>query len=290
MSETLSAPAPAKINLALEVLGRRDDGFHEVDTILQTLELSDAVTLAFGGVPGVSASGPFAPGTPCNETNLAWRVAVSLAGRLGRGLESLSIHLEKRIPAAGGLGGGASDAATTLRLLQWAWPEASSEDLTAAAVAAGSDEAFFLVGGTARARGRGEWVTPLPPLPAHDVVIFVPPGTIERKTARMFAALGPLPFDSGSVAEAFSGRPPQGLGASDIYNSFERVAFDLFPELAALWEELEARTGDAIRLAGAGPALFWIGPPGEGRRIAEAAAGAACTVIETATAGGLWKP
>ena len=290
MPERLSAPAPAKINLALEVLGQRGDGFHEIDTILQTLELADVVTLTFDGPAGVTTSGPFAPGTPHDETNLAWRAAERLAERARRDITALGIHLEKRIPPAGGLGGGASDAATTLRLLQRAWPECSEDALLAVAASVGSDEAYFLAGGTARAQGRGERVSPLPPLARHEAVIFIPPGTIERKTARMFGELAGLPFDSGSVASAFAARPPGRLAASDVYNTFERVAFDLFPDLAELWEDLEARTGEAVRLAGAGPTLFWIGQPGDGRRIAGAAAGAHCTVIETVTAGSLWKP
>jgi 4-diphosphocytidyl-2-C-methyl-D-erythritol kinase len=288
--ETLSAGAPAKINLVLEVCGKREDGYHELSTVLQTLELADTVTLSHAPTPGVTVSGPYAPGTPADATNLAWRAAEHLAQRVGGSVDGLHVHLEKHIPAAGGLGGGASDAATTLRLLQRWWPRATDDDLLAAANAVGSDEAFFLCGGTALATGRGESVWPLPGIPRHGVVLFIPATTLERKTARVFAALAGQPFDDGSVAAAFAAHPPAGIAAADVYNAFERVALDLFPGLAALWEALEQRTGDPVRLAGAGPTLFWIGSVDRAPAIAAAGDGLPCTTVLTATAPSLWRP
>lgn len=295
MPETLSSPAPAKVNLVLEVTGRRADGYHEIDTVLHTLALADTVTLRLEprplapGVPRVRVTGPFAAGCPTGESNLAWRAAAHLAAALGRDPAGLSIELDKQIPAAAGLGGGASDAATALHLASQIWPEARDDVLLDAANATGSDEAFFLAGGAARATGRGDHVTSLPPLPAHGVVLFVPPFTIERKTARMFEALGHLPFDPGGVARAFATRPPACFRSEDVYNAFERVAFDLFPALAGLWQDLERRTSRAVRLAGAGPTLFWIGPGAERESVARAARGAACTVIATCTAESQWR-
>ena len=283
--DTLVAPAPAKLNLVLEVTGRREDGYHELDSVLQTLELADLVTVSLGGASGVTVSGPFADGTPADESNLAWRAAAELAERIGRTTDGLGIGLEKHIPPAGGLGGGASDAATVLTLLRRCWPEATGDDLLAVANEIGSDEAFFLTGGTARARGRGEQVEALPPLGRHAVVLFVPPQTIERKTARMFEALDRLPFDTSAVSAAFARRAPGQFTSADAYNAFERVAFDVFDGLFVLWEDLETRVGDAVRLAGAGPTLFWIGALREGRAVAELTAGSACQVILTATAG-----
>jgi len=277
----MRAEAHAKVNLVLEVLGVRDDGYHEIDTVLQELELCDTVTLRAAANWAVSAFGPLAVGTPDDQTNLALRAAMRLAECVSGW--PLAIHLEKRIPAAGGLGGGASDAAAVLRLLQPVW-RASDEQIRAVANSLGSDEAFFLIGGTARAQGRGERVTALEALPPHDVVVFVPGETIERKTARMFAALDRHPFDSGSVAAMFPAEPPSRLTSGGVFNAFERVAFELFPWLASLWEDLEARTSQPVRLAGAGPCLFWMGAPGSGGAIAAAADGARCRVIPTRTA------
>lgn len=284
MSDALRGRAPAKVNLVLEVLSARDDGFHEIDTIFQELELADEVEVTLGVSADVRADGPFAAGTPTDATNLAWRAAALLAHRTGESAEGISIRLTKNIPPAGGLGGGASDAATALRLLAGAWPAATDAILGQVAGEIGSDEAFFLVGGTARGTGRGEKIETLPSLPPHDVVLFVPPFSIERKTVRMFAALDRQAFDPGGIASRFAAEPPRHVRSADVSNAFERVVFDLFPPLVSLWQDLEARTGEPVRLAGAGPTLFWIGPSGSGEAIARAAAGAACTVIATRTA------
>lgn len=283
MPEVLESLAPAKVNLVLEVTGRRPDGYHEIDSVLQTIELADTVCVTFGGEPGVCVTGPRAAGTPADESNLAWRAAEQLAKRCEKSLDGLRIELEKHIPAAGGLGGGASDAAAVLRVLGRLW-QADAQVLLDCANAIGSDEAFFLVGGTARARGRGEHVERLRPLPSQLLVLFIPETTIERKTARMFAALDRLPFDSGAVSEAFARRDVGPVHAADVFNAFERVAFDLFDGLAAMWEMLEQRIGEPVRLAGAGPTLFWIGTSQElAARAFEATSGLACTPIMTRT-------
>lgn len=289
--DTLSGLAPAKVNLVLEVTGRRADGYHEVDSVLQTLALADTVTLTVAAGEGcaVAVGGPFAAGTPTDASNLAVRAAVALANLVGESVDGLRITLDKQIPPAAGLGGGASDAATVLRLLQRTWPRVTEAHLRTAAETVGSDEAFFLTGGLARTQGRGERVTPLRALARRGVVLFVPPATIAAKTARMFAALSALPYDTASVAAAFAADGPVPFGAADVYNTFERVAFDVFPGLAALWEQLERCTREPIRLAGAGPTLFWIGDPSGRDHIGAATRGAPCTVIATETAPSLWR-
>ena len=288
--EPLAAPAPAKINLTLEVLGLRGDGYHEIDTVLQTLELADRVTLfPDRGALTVEACGPFAGGTPCDDSNLAVQAIIALCRLTGREVPKLAIRLEKHIPPAGGLGGGASDAATVMRLLQRHWADVPDETAISAANAIGSDEAYFLLGGTARATGRGEILTPLPDLPERGVVLFVPPFTLERKTAVMFRALDALQFDTGAVTRAIVDRPSGQFSSVDVYNAFERVAFDVFRGLSVLWQQLEDRIGEPVRLAGAGPTLFWIGPLEEGQRVAASAAGLPCTVIQTKTARSLWR-
>lgn len=292
VADQVSAEAPAKVNLVLEVLGKREDGYHEVDTILQTLELADTVTLDFdpdADVLPVSVSGPFAAGCPADTSNLAWRAAEELARQCGRPLGHLGMHLEKRIPAAGGLGGGASDAAAVIRLLRARWPEVTDAMALAAAASVGSDVPFFLVGGTARARGRGERVEPLPPVAPQGVVLFVPGATLERKTARLFAALDGQPFDDGRHASVAGARAAGMPVLTPVYNAFGRVAVDVFPGLDALRHDLEHRLGEPISLAGAGPVLFWMGPPPARARIVAIATGAACTIIPTMTAEAAWK-
>lgn len=289
MSE-LAASAPAKINLSLDILGRREDGYHELRTVMQTLGLADVVRVQLdASSPGVTVAGPFAEGVPADESNLTWQAAEELTKRTGKSIGQLHVHLTKHIPAAGGLGGGASDAATTLRLLQQAWG-ASDADVLAAALAAGSDEPFFLRGGTALVEGRGERVTPLPALPWHAVVLFVPRTTLDRKTASLFTAVDQTPYDTGAATEKLLARQPGQLRARDVSNGFERVAFDTFPGLGALRNAVEKTIGEPVRLAGAGPALFWLGPEDDAGTIADASRNLPCTVIRTATVEGPWAP
>ena len=126
MTEVLRGVAHAKVNLVLEVIGLRPDGYHDIDTILQELELSDRVELRPSNSWSIRASGPYASGTPVDDSNLAWRAARMLGERIGYS-ETFAMHLHKNIPAAGGLGGGASDAAAVLKLLAGYWPEATTE-------------------------------------------------------------------------------------------------------------------------------------------------------------------
>jgi 4-diphosphocytidyl-2-C-methyl-D-erythritol kinase len=271
------------------MLGARPDGYHELDTVVQTIGLYDLVTVALGDGPPVTLRGPHAAGVPIDDTNLAVKALRALAARTGEPAGRWTITIEKRIPAAGGLGGGSADAAAVLRAFGRLWRVPESV-LVEVAASVGSDEPALVLGGTVRARGRGERVVRLTPLPEHDVVLFLSPQTIERKTARMFAALDALPVDSGAVAARFAAQPPRRFESQDVANSFERVAFDVFPGLAARWEDIEARTGEAIRLSGAGPTLFWIGPAGQGARMASRAAGADCEAVVTSTEANPWTP
>ncbi|GAB4337071.1 MAG: 4-(cytidine 5'-diphospho)-2-C-methyl-D-erythritol kinase [Dehalococcoidia bacterium] len=289
MADTLAAPAPAKVNLTLEVLGPRPDGYHELRSVIQTLALSDTVTLRFGAATSaVEVSGPYAAGTPTSEDNLAWHAAMALARRARRPLEGLSIAIDKQIPPAAGLGGGASDAATTLRLLQRYWTGVSDDHVLAAANDVGSDEAALALGGTILVRGRGDLVSPLPPLPEHGVVLFLSAAGGERKTARMFARLAGTPPGDGAVTDALARRLPCCISSADVSNRFDAVARDAFPDLAVLWEDLERRIGEPLHLAGAGPALFWIGEPGRAPAVAARAEGSPATVVVTSTATSLW--
>lgn len=288
-----AAWAPAKLNLTLDILGRREDGYHELRSIMQTLELADEVSIDDDAEPGVDVSGPYAEGTPADETNLAWRAAECLAQRTSHSTKWLRISLVKHIPAAGGLGGGASDAATTLRLLQRAWA-VDDEALREAAAAVGSDEVYFLAGGTALVEGRGQRVTQLAPLPRHGVVLFIPRQTIERKTAQLFEAVSLTSYDSGSETAAVMARlpgtrMPDKLTASGLSNGFERVAYDVFPDLVELRDRAELAIGSAVRLCGAGPTLFWIGSSREADEVAAATKHLDCGVIRTATVEGQWE-
>ena len=265
MRSRVVSEAPAKVNLTLEVLGKRADGYHEVRTILQTIRLGDYVELRAANDLSLSVRGATRAfrraSREAPETNLAYRAAVLLREKAGVSAGA-EIRLSKRIPVSAGLGGGSSDAAAVLRGLRMLWGlSISDEDLAAIAAELGSDVPFFLRGGTVLASGRGDELKPLPDGPPQRLVLAWP----ERagpadKTARMYAALRPEHFTDGSRTERLAERLQAGEAVrdEDIYNVFEEVLADVDPEGQKL---LKLAAGLAIgrpHLAGGGPALFFL--------------------------------
>ena len=250
--------APAKINWTLEVLGKHADGYHEIRTILQTVALSDRVTLAPADGISLALSGEASSlaGEPA-EANLAYRAATALREQRGA-----SIALEKRIPVAAGLGGGSSDAAAVLRGLRDLWGlSISDEDLAAIATELGSDVPFFLRGGSAFASGRGDVLAPLPDGPPQRLVLAWP----ERagpadKTARMYAALRPEHYSDGSRTERLAARLRAGESVrdEDVYNVFEEVLAEVDPQAAEAFQQAADLAIGQPHLAGSGPALFFL--------------------------------
>jgi 4-diphosphocytidyl-2-C-methyl-D-erythritol kinase len=174
-----------------------------------------------------------------------------------------------------------------LRLLGRQW-RAGDDALSEAAAAAGSDVCFFLHGGTARARGRGEIVSPLEDVPEAAVVLFVPDLTVSNKTATMYAARSRLPYDSGEATRRFVAQPPGRLDCSQLFNGFEDVAFAERPDLSRLASLAAEAVRGPVRLAGAGPALFWLGDEQSADEVMRRAARLPCRLIRTRTARSLW--
>lgn len=247
--------AYAKLNLALEVLGRRSDGYHEVRTILQTIDLADRLTFHPASSLNLRCDDP----SLNSDDNLVWQAAESLAK--SRGIQPrVHILLEKQIPVAMGLGGGSSDAAATLLALNRLWElEMSIEDLSGIAASLGSDVAFFLSGATALASGRGELITQIHPLPSFPVTLICPSETIPGKTAKMFSRLNPEHHSDGErttrLVEILEG---SGFVANMQYNVFEQVAFQEFEGLEVLRQAIRSATGAEVHLSGAGPALYCL--------------------------------
>ncbi len=259
----LRLAAPAKINLHLEILGRREDGFHALETVFQTLELHDIVGVACEPGTGIALSCSDAA-LPTGEGNLAWRAAAAMQARrpeLGR----ITVALDKRLPAGAGLGGGSSDAAAVLRALQRRLAEPlPGAELHAIAAGLGSDVPFFLLGGTAHALGRGEELTPLPDLPRLPVTVLKP----ERDL--------PTPAVYRALEEAERGpRTPRGaawwretlttLPAPPLENRLTAPAMRLEPQVRDLLAWL-GRSGVPHLLSGSGSACFALAhldpPPG----------------------------
>jgi 4-diphosphocytidyl-2-C-methyl-D-erythritol kinase len=294
----VSTLAPAKINWTLEVLGRRPDGYHEVRTVLQTVDLCDRVRVSpaadlelaltgpvgQAGPPAGRAGAPLT-GAPPSE-NLAYRAAALLQDRAGRPALGARIELEKAIPAGAGLGGGSSDAAATLRALDRLWglglPLAELARLSARL---GADVPFFLFGGTALGRGRGDEVTPLPDAPLQRFLLVVPRHRPARKTAAMYAHLRPEHFSGGEASERLAAAISRGVAPrdDDIFNTFEGIAAKVLPEAAAAAERCQG-LGLRPHLAGSGPAQFvLLRPDTESAHLWEALSAAVLEVFEATT-------
>lgn len=245
--------AAAKVNLVLEVLGRRADGYHEIATVMQTVDLSDRLILQDAETLECRAD---APGVPTGDANLATRAARALAEAAGvsRGVR---ITLRKRIPVAAGLGGGSADAAAALlglnRLWGLRWPVAR---LAEVAVTLGMDVPFFLRGGTALATGRGEKVEAVPGMGL--ALVLVNP-RVASSTAEVYGRVTPEMYTDGTRARgalaALRSRRPARVAAS-LYNGLEAAAGQ--PEIARMKAALLAAGALGVALSGSGPTVFGV--------------------------------
>ena len=249
--------APAKINLALEVLGRRADGYHEVRTVLQAIDLADELRVSAHGDGGTGVELRVEPpGSAPVEGNLVLDAARLLGADA---LPGASIALTKRIPAAAGLGGGSSDAAAALLALRRFHDlPMSDDDLAALAARLGSDVPFFLSGGTALGTGRGEQLSPLPPPVDRFAVVAWPDAPEpENKTARMYRLLRPEHYTDGAATEEVARRLREGVSLDGaLYNVFDTVAGEAHDGYEAMRERFVEAGARQPTLCGSGPAMF----------------------------------
>jgi 4-diphosphocytidyl-2-C-methyl-D-erythritol kinase len=253
----LALKAPAKVNLTLEVLGKRPDGYHEIRSIFQSVDLYD--TLNFSGAEDISLSCN-APGWSA-ENSLVSK-AVSLLRESAALKNGAEIKLGKRIPYLSGLGGDSSDAAAVLRgLNELCGLSLSNRTLLSLADRLGSDVPFFIDGGTALVAGRGDVIEPLPAPPDLYLVLVVPDIPVDPgKTGRMYAAVKPSHFTDGSMTYKLAEtlRKRRKPDSSMLFNTFENVAFDVFPGLDVYKKHLVKLGATRVHLAGSGPALFTL--------------------------------
>lgn len=255
-----AAVAPAKINWVLEVVERREDGFHELETVVSKIDLVDE--LVFSAVTAANdirvrcSDGSL----PTDERNLVWRAATALSRRSGGG-RGVAIALTKRIPVGAGLGGGSSDAATTLATLNGLWGLGwTVARLVPLAARLGSDVPLFLYSGTVIARGRGEFIEPCRLGWAGWVVVAMPGLCVP--TAAVYGAVRPADLVPAPSAAGFAevADGPRRSTAGDLMersrNGLEAAAFRRFPELADLHGRLERLTGRRWRLCGSGSSFF----------------------------------
>jgi 4-diphosphocytidyl-2-C-methyl-D-erythritol kinase len=254
----LTRESPAKINLTLRVVGRRPDGYHEVESLVARITLCDTVTVA----PRSDRRHTLTcddPLLPCDERNLALQAAASLAEAAGI-RTGVHISLQKRIPAGAGLGGGSSNAATVLMLLNKLWRlDLSRDELARIGARVGSDVPLFLHGPVCIVRGRGEQVEDVMEPLAARVVLFLP--EFHSTTRAVYEAWDRIdaqpmqPMVSEIVAQFHS---PTSL-AHLLFNDLEEPAFAAYPELGALAAHLRRACPVPVRMTGSGAAFFFLG-------------------------------
>lgn len=251
--------AHAKVNLTLDVIARRADGYHELRSIMQPLALCDRIVVA-PAPPGCLAVTSDSPLVPKGEANLVQRAAVLLQRRYAV-KAGAAVQIEKRIPVAAGLAGGSADAAAALRALCRLW-QLQPEDgaLAELALQLGSDVPFCLLGRTALAEGRGERLTALPPAPALPVVVATPRLDWQgNKTAQVFGqlrleAITERP-DTQGMLRALAAADAEGIAAC-LGNVLEPAAVALNPVIARLKAAMAAAGAMGVSMTGAGPSVL----------------------------------
>jgi 4-diphosphocytidyl-2-C-methyl-D-erythritol kinase len=253
--DALTRPSPAKLNLTLRVAGLRPDGFHELESLVAQINLCDTVSVA-AHEDGCYALGCDDPTLPRDGSNLVLRAAKALNEAAGTN-HGARIELRKRIPAGAGLGGGSSNAATTLMLLNKLWKAGLAKpDLIRLGAALGSDVPLFCGTPLCVIRGRGEQVEDRGAPPALWAALVLP--ALRCSTAAVYAAWDQSPQHPSrpSVAEVLAARGCARDLMELLFNDLELAAFRAVPELAELAERIAAAGGQSVRLTGSGAALF----------------------------------
>jgi len=271
----IRVPAFAKVNLRLEILGRRADGYHELRTIFQSLTLHDSLHLAFTRVQGrgreIELRVEGDPGLAADPVrkNLVWR-ALSILRRELKLRQGIRAELRKRIPAGRGLGGGSSDAAAALAgLLRLSGRRIAPERLIEIASGLGADVPYFLFGGRALGVSRGDEIYPLPELPRQTILIVSPPD-LGVSTREAYAWLGRGLTTRAATPKLWSFCALcWGASGSGLRNDFEAAVFRRHPRLAGIKRELLEQGAADASLAGSGSAVFGVFPnPAQARRAA----------------------
>lgn len=259
---SIRLPSFAKINWSLQILGKRQDGYHEVRTTLQTVSLHDDLNFEQREADGISLTCDD-PEIPTGSENLIVRGAQALKDRYSVG-QGVRIHLEKRIPTRAGLGGASSNAAVSLLALTRLWNiQATAEELAEIASSLGADVPFFLLGGCVSATGTGTTVATLADDETVHVIIIHPRASIS--TADAYKALNSPALTSNNSIPIFSSPPNEvdyreskPWSLQELRNDFESVIFDMEPEIERAKTALLTAGAQGALLAGSGSSVFGI--------------------------------
>lgn len=267
----LTLPSFAKINWTLEILGRRPDNYHELRTLLQTVSLADELIFAPRG-QGIEIACDH-PDVPCDETNLVYRAARLLSEFAGVE-QGVHVTINKRIPTAAGLGGGSSNAAVTLLVLQKLWQiKLATRDLFALGAKLGADVPFFFLGGTCLGVGRGDEVYPLADIEAEYLLlvnagVLVPTKAVYAKlppelTKPKSAPKMPTSFEAACAALTTPDELPR------LQNDLETTVLAQHPLLGAIKQRLKAAGARGVLMSGSGSTIFAIFDTEMTRSVAE---------------------
>ncbi|MBU9721989.1 MULTISPECIES: 4-(cytidine 5'-diphospho)-2-C-methyl-D-erythritol kinase [Bacillaceae] len=249
--------APAKINLTLDVLKKREDGYHEVEMIMTTIDLADRIqltTLEENKIV-IEVNKGF---VPSNDKNLAYQAAKLLKDHMNI-KKGVSIFIDKQIPVSAGLAGGSTDAAAVLRGLNDMWNlQLSIDQLAEIGLQIGSDVPFCVHGGTAIATGRGEKLEFIPSPPPFWVVLVKPPKGVSTKDVYGRLNLNNLDHpDTDGMVQAIKNKDFHGI-SSRLQNVMEDVTFNLYPEVSKVKERMLQFGADGAVMSGSGPTVFAI--------------------------------
>jgi 4-diphosphocytidyl-2-C-methyl-D-erythritol kinase len=265
MVKLLAERAPAKINLFLRVVGRRADGYHELDSVFIPVSLCDDVRVevrgkAQSGAKTVIALACDRSGIPPGDKNLAWRAAAAFLAEFDLEIDrphQVAIDLHKKIPVGAGLGGGSSDAGAVLRMMAALCRVNDQARLAAVALSLGADVPFFLDPRAAHVGGVGERIAPLEAGPPRlRMVIAVPP--IEVSTGEIFRALAPEQWSGPAAAAHLRALAEGAITQPMLQNDLAAVAMARHPEIARLRSALIAAGASAAAMSGSGGAVFGI--------------------------------
>lgn len=272
----MTLDSPCKVNLLLNILGKRPDGFHELETVMHPVALFDKLSLEKTGASGIELTCS-EPSLPVDSRNLVYRAAALFLEKTG--IQSgLRLHLEKNVPMAAGLGGGSANAATALQglneLFERPLPQATLLELAASL---GSDVPFFLQRGPGLGTGRGEKVQTLDPFPSMEraAFILVHPGFgiatawAYQALARFPLALNGQPGRAAKLIELLNGSDLPVAG-KEFYNSLEAPALDKYPLLQVYQQFFRSHGADATLMSGSGSTTFaLVSSVNKGEQLAE---------------------
>ena len=257
---TVTQQAPAKVNLTLDILGKRPDGYHDLRMVMQTISLYDTVTVTETAGEEITVTTDRGD-LPTGPDNIAWKAADVFFRRTGTPRRGLAIHLEKHIPAQAGMAGGSADGAAVLRLLRQLYaPQLPATELEAMALLVGSDVPFCVRGGTVLAEGRGEIMTDLPPVPECFLAVCKPPFGLS--TPALFSRVRTAELTVRPNHPAMEGALERGdlaAVAREMENVFEQVlTAEEAREIGQIRAVMLEKGALNAVMTGSGPTVFGI--------------------------------